>query len=100
MPHVVERTPICDCVGNPLIHYVKRRIAHTDKSRKTSTFVPTSGPITMKTCQHRWTPTEGWVQFGGQAAPGAQLVLVFGARDQLKAPERLAELGAIYPRSQ
>lgn len=49
----------------------------------------------IHTTQHLWSPAEGWTT--EPTAPGAQLALVFGAREALDAEGPMAALGAALP---
>ena len=52
----------------------------------------------MKLCQIRWTPEKKWEPHPpGKLEGGAQLVLIFGSTEIIKAGRQLEELKAAYP---
>jgi hypothetical protein len=52
----------------------------------------------MRIEQRRWTASAGWEPIAGEeVGDAAQLVLVFGATDELEVAERWSELGARHP---
>ncbi len=54
----------------------------------------------MKTEQKYWLPSEGWkTSSDNNLSDSANLVLVFGSREELESPERFHEIRAFYPNS-